>query len=176
MASGTLIGKNIKTEQIISKDSTVPEGKPTYQDLYSREWKRTEIIGKLKFGPSTKKDTFNFKLGNNEGDVKIELYHINDRIIRVEKRIFDKNNDNLRLVVFDFSNDNVCISKTEWRKEDQMSYVYSLYGDSLIKYDGNCNLMELNSSQKQKIIQLAKASLDSTMQNFPKFKYSFNWK
>lgn len=160
----------------ISKDSTVSEGKPTHQDLYSSEWKRNEIKAKLKFDPSTKKDTFNFKLENNKGDVQIELYHVNDRIITVEKRIFARGNDQLRLEVFDFTVDNACISMTRWKKEDRMSYIYSLYGDSLIKYDVNCYLMELNSPQRQKLIQSAKASLDSTMHHFPKFKYSFKWR
>lgn len=170
------INDRTKTELIISKDSTLPESKPTHQEIYSEEWKRDETMAKLKFDPSTKIKNFNYKLNDNGYEVRIELYYINDRIVTVEKRIFDKDNDQLTLTAFDFVKDNECNSMTQWKKEDRMSYIYSMYGDSLIKYDVNGNKMSLNSLQKQKFIQSAKATLDSTMQHFQEFKYTFNWK
>lgn len=170
------IDENTKTELINSKDSIVPESEPTNQEIYSEEWKRDEIKAKLKYDPSTKKKNFNFKLNDNEGEVRIELYHVKDRIVTVEERIFDKDNDQLKLDVFDFTEDNDCISSTHWNKKEQMSYIYSMYWDSLIKYDVNCNQFELDVSRKQQIIESAKASLDSIMLHFPEFKYSFNWK
>jgi len=170
------IDENTKTELINSKDSIVPESKPTHQEIYSEEWKRDEIKAKLKYDISTKKKNFNFKLNDNEDEVRIELYHVKDRIVTIEERIFDKDNDQLKLDVFDFTEDNDCTSSTHWNKKEQMSYIYSMYRDSLIKYDVNCKQIELDASQKQQIIQSTKASLDSIMQHFPEFKYSFNWK
>ena len=67
------IDENTKTELINSKDSIVPESKPTHQEIYSEEWKRDEIKAKLKYDISTKKKNFNFKLNDNEDEVRIEL-------------------------------------------------------------------------------------------------------
>lgn len=170
------IDQNTKTELIISKDSIVPEKKPTYQEIYSEEWNRDEIKAKLKFDLSTKKKNFNFKTNNNVNEVRIELYHVNDRIVTVEKRIFDKGNDQLSYSIFDFDENNKCQSNTQRDYKEDRSYIYAMFWDSLVKYDVNCNKIELNSTQKQQVIQSAKASLDSIMQHFPEFKYSFNWK
>lgn len=174
--AGDPIGENTKTELIFSKDSIVPESKPTHQEIYSEEWKRDEIKAKLKFDPSTKIKYFNFKINENENEVRIELYHVRDRIVTVEKRIFDKDNEQLSFSMFDFDENNKCLSNTQRDYKEDRSYIYAPYRDSLIKYDVYCNKIDINTSQKQQIIQSVKASLDSIMQHFPEFKYSFNWK
>lgn len=158
------------------KDSVEIKSRPTYQDIYSEEWKRGEIIGKLKHDPSTKIKDYNYQLNDQGNKVNIELYHIKDRIVLIEKRTFDKINDQLKLDVYDFSEDNSCNAYTIWTKKEMMSYIYTMHWDSLIMHDVNCNKIDLNSAQKQKIIQTVKVSLDSIMQHFPEFNYTFNWK
>lgn len=173
----SLKSSNFKMSEITStKDSVIPEKKPTYQDIYSGDWKRSEIIGNLKHDPSTNKKDYNYKLKNDGNEVRISYYSVKDRIIRIEKRTYDKTDNELSFSMFDFDENNLCISNTQWNNVEKMSYTYSMYWDSLIKYDVNCKQIELDASQKQQIIQSTKASLDSIMTHFPEFKYSFNWK
>lgn len=168
---------DIKIEQSVSgKDSVIFEKKHTYQQLYSESEKRFEITGNLKHDSVTKKKDYNYKLGVDGNEARITLYYINNRIVTIENRKFDKNNNQLGYNMFDFDESNVCLSNTQRDYKEKMSYTNAMYWDTLIRFDIHCKIIDIDSSQKQQIIQLAKASLDSIMTHFPEFKYSFNWK
>jgi hypothetical protein len=115
-------------------------------------------------------------MGFDGNEARITLYYISDRIVRIEKRIYDKDNNQLGYTMFDFNENNTCFSNTQRDYKEKMSYTNAMYWDSLIRFDVNCKIIDINASQKQQIIESTKASLDSIMQHFPEFKYSFNWK
>jgi hypothetical protein len=168
---------DIKMGQPVSgKDSAVSGKKPTYQDIYSEDEKRSEVIGNLKHDPSTNKKDYNYKLGEDGNETRISLYSVKDRLVTIEKRVYDKNNNELGYSMFDFNENNVCLSNTQRDYKESMSYTNAMYWNTLIRFDVHCKIIDIGSSQKQQIIQSAKASLDSIMQHFPEFKYSFNWK
>jgi hypothetical protein len=148
----------------------------THQDIYSVENKWGEEIGALKHSSATLKKSFNYYIQEDLERVQIELYYIENRIITIEKRVFNKNQDQIKLYTYDFTKDNVCVSNTLWQSDEQMSYIYSMLWGELIKYDVNCNKIEIDSIQKKEAIESAKTSLDSIMQHFPGFTYTFNWK
>ena len=174
--SGSRLTANSYSEQVLSgNDSLIPFVKPAYREIYSIDYKWGEKIGKLKHDPSTKVEKYNFRLSDEGLDVRIEVYHNTNRIITVEKRTFDKNNVQLTLEAFDFTENNDCMSCTQWNDEEKMSYIYSMHLGTLIKYDVNCKLIELRPAQKKQLIQSVKVSLDSIMRHFPGYTYSFKW-
>ena len=163
-------------QSVSGKDSAIFEKKPTYQQLYSESEKRFEITGNLKHDSITKKKDYNYKLGVDGNEARITVYYISDRIVRIEKRIYDMDNNELGFSMFDFNENNACFSNTQWNNKEKMSYTNAMYWETLIRFDVHCKIIDIDGSQKQQIIQLAKASLDSIMTHFPEFKYSFNWK
>jgi hypothetical protein len=167
----------VKEVQFVAiKDSLVSQTRPTYQELYRKSEQINEAIGKLKYDPSTRKKEIISKLNDNGDEGRIELYHLNDRIITIEERNYDKSNKQINGSSYDFDEKNACFSNCQWITKDKMSYYYAMYWDTLIKFDVYCKLIDLTPSQKQEIIKSTKASLDSIMRHFPEFKYSYNWK
>ncbi len=174
------IDKYEKIEKILPADVIerlrASKGKMSQQEEFyviGENW--DEILGKLKFDPSTCVENYSYKIDSNGNEARIELYHQKTQIVRVEKRIFDSNNEQLSYSMFDFY-ENECLSNTTRNKKDQMSYTYSMLLGALIKFDVDYNPIDMSDIQKRQAIESAKASLDSIMQHFPEFKYSINWK
>lgn len=175
--SGSKLPSNIseKNHLVYGNDSLAPVAKPSYQEIYYKDYKWTEMIGNLKFDPSTKVESYILKINDQGDETRIKLYHNKNRMIRIEKRIYDKTNQEMNYDMYDFDTNNACLSLTQWGLKENMSYTYAMHWGSLIKYDVNCKLIELNPAQKQQIIQSVKVTLESIMQHFPGYKYSFNW-
>jgi hypothetical protein len=178
-SNGTKVVSSKEDTQIIkgigSNDKPDNVGKKlTHAQLYSEGEARREISTKLGADPSTMKKFCTERV--NDDSLSIALYYQNNRIIVVVFRITNKKNEKIVNDVFYFDEKNNCISNSTWNKKELMEYTNAMYWDSLIRFDVNYNKIELNSSQKRQIIQSAKASLDSIMQHFPEFEYSFNWK
>lgn len=148
--------------------------KLTHEKLYSEGETIRDTITKLETDSSTMKRFCTEKVGEDE--TKITIYYQPNRIISIVNRVNNTKNEMIANSVFYFDEKSNCISNSEWNKKEPMEYTNAMYWDSLIRFDVNYNKIELNSSQKQQIIQSTKASLDSIMQHFPEFKYSFNWK
>jgi len=164
-----------KVEQVIlSKDSGILEKKPTSQQIYSEIETMLAITAKLKYDPSTLIKHYNHKLGNNL--MEISCYFSENRLIRIENRIFNEKEENISFMNFDFDDKNNCISNAIKKDSENESRIYAYINNYVIEYDSKLMPIVLDSSKKQQIIQLTKVSLDSTMQHFPEFKYSFNWK
>ncbi|MBA4411612.1 MAG: hypothetical protein C0397_19615 [Odoribacter sp.] len=161
-----------KSHLISRNDSLISKRKPTYQQLYSESEQRFEIIGNLKHNPSTGKKIYNYNLGRDS--IKITLYHLNERIVTIEKRIYNNNNE-LGFRIFDFNEKNDCFSSSQWNSSEKMTYTNAMYWDTFISFDVHCNIIDMDFSEKKQIIQSTRASLDSIMQHFPEFRYSFNW-
>lgn len=148
--------------------------KLTHDQLYSEGETRREISTMLVADSLTMKKVYSERVGDDEGS--ITLYYQQNRIICLVYRTLNAKDEKIANLVFYFDEKNDCISNSKWNKKEPMTYTYDMYWGSLIKYDVNYNKIEMDSSQKQQIIQSAKSSLDSIMQHFPEFKYSFNWK
>ena len=146
----------------------------THNELYSIGETRRDSSSRLYGDPSTPKKVFSEKSGDNIREITIKYQ--NSRIIAVVDRITDNQNRMINNTVFNFDKKNECISTDYWNINKPMTYTFDMYWGSLIKYDVNYDPIEMTSSEKQKIIQTTKASLDSVMLHFPEFKYSFNWK
>jgi hypothetical protein len=156
------------------KDSVVQGKRPTYQEIYSESEKRRKISAEMGADPSTIVKEYNENLDSCKR--KLMIYYQQKRIISIVNRISNERNDILANEVFTFDENNNCISNAQRDYKEDRSYIYAMYWDSLIKFDVYCKLIDLTPSQKQQIIKSVKASLDSIMQHFPEFKYSFNWK
>jgi len=150
--------------------------KPSQQDIYSISENMGEIVGKLKHNPLTQKSSFKNTINDSGNEIRVDFFYQNDIIYRIESRIYDKNNTQISYCMFDFDKENNCISITQRDYGADMAFVYAFYWGYLIKYDADSNLIDLNDHQKKEIIQSSKTILDSIMQHFPKFNYTFNWK
>jgi hypothetical protein len=168
--------EDIQTIKGISSDDKLNNvgTKLTHDQLYSEGETRREVSTRLGAAPSTMKKLYSERLGNDS--LSIKLSYQKNRIIAVVYRITNSRDENIAYSVFYFDENNICITNTKRNKGEHMSYDYAMYYGSLIKCDVNYNQIEIDSLQRQQIIQSAKSSLDSIMQHFPEFKYSFNWK
>ena len=126
--SGSKSPTNTHSELMLSGNDSLPSMKPSYQDIYSIDYKWGENIGKLKHDPSTQIENYNYRLTREGLEVRIELYHVNNRIITLEKRTFDKNNVQLTLEAFEFTENNDCMSNTQWSNKEKMSYICNALG------------------------------------------------
>lgn len=106
--------------------------------------------------------------------VNITLYHSNNSIISIMYSIF-KNSKRIKMNSFVFDEGNNCISHNQWSTEIQYSFSDVIYNGSIIRYDCNNNYIDI-TSEKTIIITATKTFLNSIMQHFPEFKYSFYWK
>ena len=169
---------NIKKNEEIISDSKQKQDNDSIVELklFLESEKRFKIAGNFKNDPNTKKAIFNYTQGSDSNEARITLYHIGDRIVRIEKRIYDLGNTQLSYSMFDFNVDNSCYSNTQRNKKDKMSYINAMYWDTINRFDTDYKPIKIDVTQKQQIIESTKAELDSIMQHFPEFKYSFNWK
>ena len=158
---------NLGSNQDINIDSLIKE------QLYSVGEINRGVFAKLSSDSSTIEKLYTERLGKDS--LCIKLYHQKARIIAVVYRIINSENEKIYNNAFYFDENNHCIANTI-KDKDEITYDYLMYWGSLVKCDGNYNRMNIDSFQKQQIIESTKASLDSIMQHFPEFKYSFNWK
>jgi hypothetical protein len=161
-----------KKQPLLKNDSFIQKEKPTYQQLYSESERRLEATGSLKHDLATKNKTYNYLQSNDS--VKITLFYIGKRIVTVEKRIF-KGNIEKGFNIYDFDENNNMFSESKWNNVEKMTFTNAIYWGTLLRFDVRCNVVDLDLSQKQEIVKAAKASLDSIMQFFPEFKYTFDW-
>lgn len=112
---------------------------------------------------------------NNYLRDSISLFVDGNKIFALEKRML-KGREVFGHDIFIFGENNDCIGRSTHKKEWNNSFQDALYNDSVVRSDKNERIFLINHFEKQQIIQSAKASLDSIMQRFPEFKYSFNWK
>lgn len=129
-----------------------------------------------KYDKSTNHKRIALKIGNTSLNEEITLYYQNNQMIQVSKRLIGENNKVLKLVVFNFDEKINCFSRYQWNLEDKYSFYDTIYNGTVIRYDMNNKYLALDNSQKLKIIQSAKSTLDSLMQHFTEFKYSIKWK
>jgi|WetSurMetagenome_2_1015567.scaffolds.fasta_scaffold56913_1 hypothetical protein len=157
--------KDIKLENITEK--------LTHEKLYSEGETRREYFEKIIADPSTTKNVYQEKVGDNL--ISLTLYYQQNRISSIVFRILNSKNEKIFNRIFYMDEKNNCLSVSTWDKNNPMEYTSAVFGDSLIRFDGHYNIIDLDSSQKQEIVKSTRASLDSIMLHFPEFKYTFDW-
>jgi len=105
----------------------------------------------------------------------VTAYYQYKRIVMVIYQCVNSLNEITSTNAFYFDESNKCIYNTNWNIRDKISYTYDMHWGSLIKYDTNYNRMEIDSAEKQQIINSSRILLASMMQHFPSFHYSFHW-
>ena len=135
--------------------------------------RKIEKLAARRFQNSTKEKSYRKNLGLNDSLI-VTLYYQGKQAINIQSSTYS-NNKEVERIGFNFSEDNECISQFHWIPEKRYSFYDVLYNDTIIRFEMNNRFLPISPSQKQQVIQSAKASLDSIMQHFPEFKYSFNW-
>lgn len=172
--SNQMTKPEINLEQaVLGKDSTIYEKKPTPQYLYSEIEKTLAVTAELKHDSSTLVKYYTHQLGNNKN--VISCYYSRDRLIRIESRIFNKRDEVISFRMFDFDEKNNCFSNSK-KDNNEKSCIYAYIDNYIIEYNSKLTPFVVASAQKKQIIGSVKATLDSIMQHFPEFEYSFNWK
>lgn len=165
-----------KTVREVSSDekSNNIGDKPSTAQLYSEIETRRDISDKLSSDPSTMQKVYTEKVSDNESEFIVRYQQ--KRIISILNRIYNKENEKIALKLFYFKEDNSCDWYTIMGKGDKYSHEYTFLNGSIVESNYKMTPIVIEDSQKQHIIQSAKAALDSIMKHFPEFKYSFNWK
>ena len=163
-----------KKEALLTRNSIKNSKDLTNDEIYSEGETIRAFYAKAASDPSTKNKLYTEKFHENE--VTVKLYHLQNRIYSIVYRVFNSKNEKILNSVFDFDEQNNCISNTERKINYSMSYTNAMYWDSLVRFDVHYKRIALSEDQKQKIILSTKLSLDSLMQHFSEFKYSLNWK
>lgn len=171
----------INTEQQAVKKTSIEEqrdtsnGKLTHDVLYSIGETRRDSLTRIASDSATLKKSVSEKIGNNF-DLKYIQYK-GERIIAVVHRIIDdQSKKKITNSVFYFDEENNCMLNIIRDSNEPMSYTYDMNWNKLIKYDVDYNVVDIDTYEKQKVINSTKASLDSIMRYFPEFRYQFNWK
>jgi len=146
----------------------------THNEIYSEGETIRAFYAKVASDASTKTKSWDEK--SNDNEVTIKLYYQQNRLYTIVYRVFNSKKEKILNRIFDFDEQNSCISNTERNINYPISYTNTMYWDSLVRFDADYNRIEINPEQKQQIIQSTKLSLDSLMTHFPEFKYSLNWK
>ncbi|MEI6138935.1 MAG: hypothetical protein WCP85_06715 [Mariniphaga sp.] len=153
---------------------SIQERKPTTGEIYSE----IETIRNLGLKQLSEANTltkkFNEKLGDN--DVKITLYYQPKSLLSIVYKVYDANGKRVSHQIFDFDKDNSCRLFSNYENRQIGELTYSFWKGFLLSTDSKYNSKVLEGGDKQKIIEFAKASLDSMMLHFSEFKYSLNWK
>lgn len=157
--------KNDKQNEIINN--------LTREQLSSIGESRRQIFEKLLAAGAMKEKRFYMMAGSRNS---ITAYYQYKRIVLVIYKTINSSDEVTATDAYYFDESNNCIYNMKWNIEDKITYTYDMHWGSLIKYDVNYKRMEIEPTQKQQIIQSARASLSTMMQHFPGFKYSFNWK
>jgi len=160
----------------LKKDSALTVKKPTSEDLYTLDSEMAEKLTALKYDPSTKQSKVSYASDNTGSVAKVVLYYQNNRLIRVEKRIYDQSNIQTSYSMFNFDEKNGCFLNTQWNLKDIKTRTLTMSEYGLIYFSGDMVLIELNSTKMQKLIQETKESLDALMGHFNGFKYTFEIK
>ena len=171
--------KEVSTNQQkadLKKDSALTVKKATSEDLYTLDSKMAENLTALKYDPSTKQSKVSYTFDNTGSVVKVVLYYQNDRLIRVEKRIYDQNNTQTSYSMFNFNEKSGCFSNTQWSLKDIKTRTLTMSEYGLIYFNSDMTLIKLDSIQMQKLVQETKDSLNVLMGHFNGFKYSFEIK
>lgn len=161
---------------LAEKDAVITVKKPTSEDLYTLDCKMAEALTALKYGPSTKQSKVSYPLENTGLVANVVLYYQNKRLIRVEKRIYDKSNVQTSYNMFNFNERNGCFTNAQWNAKDVKTCILTMSEYGLIYFSSDMKLIELDSNQMQKFIQETKVSLDTVMGHFKEFKYTFEIK
>ncbi len=176
----TNIIENVKKEESLknanrigseSKTKTVIENL-TNEQLYITGEARRDSSLKLISKPETLSRTFREII--NEDTTITVLYYQPNKIIAINKRVIDKNNNKLLNQIF-FFNNNECISANYWNNREKITYTYDMYWNALIKYDVGYHRIQMDEIEKTHIIQSTDSLINSIMKHFPEFKYSFKW-
>jgi len=149
---------------------------PTSEDLNALETKMSEQLTALKYDPSTKQSKVSYAFDNAGSMSNVVLYYQNNRLIRLEERIYDQNKTQTSCNMFSFDEKNGCFCNTQWNVRDPMKRILTMSEYGLIFFGSNMNLIDLDSNQMKKLIQETKDSLDVLMGHFKDFKYTFEIK
>lgn len=160
-------------QQSYVKTDSVPKPKALKSDeIYILNEKLNEIIGKLKYDPNTQKTEFKYLYDTSGLEARVVLYYIKERVVKIEKRIYGKENNEISLSIYDFDETNKCFLNTQWTRIEKESYTLLSYNNDLIYYDSRSNVINLDSCQKQELVKSINDSLVSLMKYVPTFKYS----
>ena len=171
----SLKSSNFKMSEITStKDSVIPEKKPTSGQIYSAIETKLDLWAKIKFDSSTIVKHYENKNGKNEHE--ISCYFSKDHLISVENRIISETGEDISFMMFHFDDKNICFANYRKDNEKDTSRFYAYINNYVIEYDHKLKPFIVDSLKKKQIIQETRTSLESNMQRFPEFKYSFNWK
>jgi hypothetical protein len=153
--------------------SFVKEGKPV-RDLFFEAEKIIEAHAKLRNDSSTLIKLIKDSIGSNTHE--IYCYYLRNRLISIENRIMDETGWDISFTMFYFDKNNSCYTIYKKENRHEKSLFYILDGNSIIVHNNQTSKLLDDSLTRSKIIQEAAAVLDSTMQLFPEFTYTFNWK
>ncbi|MCK9311714.1 MAG: hypothetical protein M0P26_05500 [Bacteroidales bacterium] len=160
----------------LKKDSSLTLKKATSEDLYALDSEMAEKLTALKYDPSTKQSKVSYAFDNTGSVAKVVLYYKSNRLIRVEKRIYDQSNTQTSYSMFNFDEKNGCFFNSQWSLKIIKTRILTMSEYGLIYFNGDMNLIELDSIQMQKLVQETKDSLDALMGHFNGFKYTFEIK
>lgn len=177
----------VENKQVISKDSiesvsalsnkkfhTDSENNISQNELYQRGETIRDLITRHYGDTTTLCKIHTDTIGDQKRE--IILRYRQDQVFAVVDRVTAKNEEVKSNEFYYFDENNNCISHTVFDNNKRMEITDAMYGGTLIKFDVHYNQIKINDLQKQVIIQSAKASLDSLMDFYPEFRYSFNWK
>jgi len=157
-------------------DSALSLNKATPEDLYALDIKMAEKLTALKYNPLTKQSKVSYPLDNTGSVAKVVLYYQNSRLIRVEKRINDKNDKQISYCMFTFNEKNGCFANTQWNESEGITRVLTSSELGLVYFGSDMRPIELDTNEVQKLVQETKDSLNAVMGHFKMFKYTFEIK
>jgi hypothetical protein len=151
---------------------------PTSDQLYTLVENISERKAKLMMDSTTSIKEFSDTIGSRVN--RIFCYFQKDRLIAVQNRIriidLENKSKEISCMLFAFDENNCCFENLRQDNKNDTPRYFTYYKNKIVVSGSMINPHFIDSTQKQEIINRAKASLDSTMQHFPEFKYSFNWK
>jgi len=157
----------------LKNDSVSTVKKATPEDLYALEAKMAEKLTALKYDAATKQTKVDYPYDNNGSVAKVVLYYLGNRLIRLEKRIYDQTNVQTSYSMFNFDEKSGCFSNIQWSLTDTNTHILTMSEYGLIYFSTDMKLIDLNSNQLQKLVQEVKISLDAVMEHLKGFKYTF---
>ncbi len=163
--------KNIQQSSVKLDSVSKPKALKS-DEIYILNENLSENIGKLKYDPNTEKSEFKYLYDTSGLEARVVLYYVKERVVKVEKRIYGKDNNEISHSMYNFDETNECFSNTQWTRKDRESYTLLSYNNDLIYYDSRSNVINLDSGQKQELVKSINDSLVSLMKYVPKFKYS----
>jgi len=157
----------------LKKDTVSTSKNVTSEELYALEAKMAEKLTALKYDAATKQSKVEYPSDNSGSVAKVVLYYLGNRLIRLEKRIYDQTNAPLSYSMYTFNEKNACFCNTQWNQKDGKTQFLTKSDYGLIYFDSDMKLIELAPAQMDKLVQESKDSLDGVMTHFKDFKYTF---